>query len=88
MPTSTTLDQIFTYYDKIIGNLPPYYQALISLGLIAFLIWNIHAIIKSGHWALIALLIIMLPSTWPALRFIGTFIWALFNGLFLRASGI
>lgn len=88
MPMYTSLDQVFGYYDKLIANLPTHIQALISLGLIAFLIWNIYAIIKNGHWVLIALLVVSLPGTWPALRMIGSFLWAIIRGLLLRAAMI
>ncbi len=86
MTPYTSLDQVFGWYDKLIGNLPVHTQALISLGLIAFLIWNIYAIIKNGHWVLIALLVICLPGTWPALRMIGAFLWTIARGLLIRAS--
>lgn len=86
MQTFSVLDNLFTYYDNIVGNLPVSYQALISIALIIFLIWNVFAIIKNGHWVLIALLVVALPGTWPALRMIGGFLWAIIHGLLLRAG--
>ncbi|MFA7244364.1 MAG: hypothetical protein WC080_03705 [Patescibacteria group bacterium] len=86
MEPVNSLDQLFGYYDKFLANVPVQYQALISIALIAFLIWNIYAIIKNGHWLLIALLVVALPGTWPALRMIGNFLWAIIKGLLMRAS--
>lgn len=78
------LNSIFSYYDHLIAPLSNTYQALISLALLVFLIWNIYQLIKSGHWIFIAVLIFMLPGTWPAAKIIGEFAWAIISGLLMR----
>lgn len=80
------LDQIFGYYDKLIGNLSPQNQALISVALLLFLIWQIFMIVKSGHWIFIAALVLLLPSTWPATKTVGKFIWIIIKFLITRAQ--
>ena len=81
------LNAIFTYYDKLIEPIPVAYQAIISLALLIILIWNIYQLIKSGHWIFIAVLIFMLPGTWPAAVKIGELIWILVTGLLMRVQG-
>ena len=81
------LNHVFSYYDTVIQPLPVGYQALLSLALLIFLVWNIYAFLKSGNWILIAILILALPGTWPAARNIAGIVWLLFRGLFYRISG-
>ncbi len=78
---------IFTYYDKLIEPIPVGYQALVSLVLLLILIWNIYQLAKSGHWIFVAVLIFMLPGTWPAARKIGELIWVVVSGLLMRIQG-
>ena len=82
----SSLDWVFAQYDKLISGLSPATQALISIVLMLFLIWQIYMIIKSGHWLFIAALILFLPGTWPATKVIGALILTLFKFLFLRAQ--
>jgi len=81
-----SIDKIFSYYDQLISKLPTGYQALISLLLVIFLIWNIYQIIKGGHWIFLAILVVLLPGTWPAAKNILFLIWTLIKGLFLRSG--
>jgi len=81
------INAIFTYYDKLLETVPITYQATISLVLLLILIWNIYQLIKSGHWIFVAILIFMLPGTWPAARKIGEFVWVIVQGLLMRISG-
>lgn len=80
------IDKIFSFYDQLMSQLPAGYQALISLALIIILIWNIYLIIKGGHWIFLAILIVLLPGTWPAVKTILSLIWVFFQGLFVRAG--
>jgi len=80
------MDWIFNQYDKIIAGFSPTYQALISIALILFLLWQIYMIIKSGHWIFIVALIVFLPGTWPATKFIGNLLLSLFKFLLVRAE--
>jgi hypothetical protein len=73
--SDNVLVQIFGYYDKVVSSLAPSAQGLIALALLAFLIWQIWMFIKSGHWMFLAVLIICLPGTWPALRQILEYVW-------------
>ena len=82
----SSLEWIFKQYDNAIAGLSPATQALISIVLILVLLWQIYMIIKSGHWIFIAALIIFLPGTWPATRFIGGLILSLFKFLLVRAE--
>jgi len=79
---------IFGYYDKLISPLPIGYQAAISLLLLVVLIWNIYSFIKSGNWIFLAVLILMLPGTWPAAKKIVYFIWLIIKGLLIRTQGL
>ena len=81
-----SIDSIFSYYDKIIANLNPVQQAVISLLLLLFLVWQIFMIVKSGHWIFIALFIVLLPGTWPAARQIGRLVWLVVRFLLVRAQ--
>ena len=80
------LTTIFSAYDKLIANLSPTSQALISFIILIFLIWQIYMVFKSGHWIFIAALIICLPGTWPATRQIGFLIWDVIKFLITRAE--
>ena len=80
------LDQIFTYYDKLIAPLSVGSQAAISALLLVLLIWQIWMIFKSGHWMFIAVLIICLPGTWPAARNIGHLLLIVLKFLLVRAQ--
>jgi len=80
------LNQLFSYYDKSIASLPLHYQALISFALLIFLIWNIYAFLKNGHWLFIAILLAALPGTWPATRKFAEIVWILVKGLIYRIS--
>lgn len=81
-----SLDWIFSQYDKLIAGFSPATQALISIVLIVFLLWQIFMIFKSGHWIFIVALIIFLPGTWPATKMIGNLVFTLFKFLFVRAE--
>lgn len=80
------LDLVFNQYDKLIAGFSPATQALISIGLLLFLLWQIYMIFKSGHWIFIVALIIFLPGTWPATKLIGALILTFFKFLFVRAG--
>jgi hypothetical protein len=82
------LDTIFTFYDKAISSLSPTQQAIISLALLIFLLWQIYHIIRRGHWLFIALLLFFLPSTWPAARFCGHLILTVMKLLLLRIQSV
>lgn len=78
------MNSIFSFYDKLIANFTPTNQALISLAILLFLIWQIYLIVKNGHWIFIVALIVLLPGTWPAARHIGNLIITLIKFLFIR----
>lgn len=80
------LDVIFNQYDKLISGLSATNQALLSLVLLVFLIWQIYMIIKSGHWIFIAALILFLPGTWPAARHIGNLVLLVLKFLLVRVE--
>lgn len=80
------LDVIFNQYDKLITGLSTTNQALLSLALLLFLLWQIYMIIKSGHWIFILALIIFLPGTWPAARHIGLLMYNILKFLFVRVE--
>lgn len=81
-----SLDWIFNQYDKLIAGLSPASQALISIALILFLLWQIYMIIKSGHWLFVVALVVFLPGTWPATKYIGNLILMVFKFLLVRAE--
>jgi hypothetical protein len=87
MKADNVLVQIFSYYDKVVSGLSPSAQGLIALALLAFLIWQIWMFIKSGHWLFLAVIIICLPGTWPALRQILDYIWKVLQFL-LNKGGV
>jgi len=80
------LESIFGYYDQITAHLSTGQQAIISLILLIFLVWQIFMIFKSGHWIFIALLIILLPGTWPAAKQIGGLVLMFLEFLLIRAQ--
>lgn len=80
------LNQLFSYYDKLVSPLSVSSQALISIALLIFLIWNIYAFLKSGHWIFIVLLLAALPGTWPAAKNIAHIIWLIIQGLLYRSQ--
>jgi len=82
------IKQIFGFYDKTISGMPPHYQAFLSLAILIFFVWIVYIFIKSKNWIFLAVIIILLPETWPAARNIGLIIWNIFKGLFLRLKGL
>ena len=80
------LSNVFQYYDQLIAHFNPTQQAIISFALLLFLIWQLFMIFKSGHWIFIALLIILLPGTWPAALKIFDLVWIMIKFLFSRAQ--
>ncbi len=80
------MDYIFTQYDNLISGLSTTNQALLSLALLLFLLWQIYMVIKHGHWIFIAALIIFLPGTWPAARHIGSLLFNIIKFLFVRVE--
>ena len=82
------IDKIFTYYDSLIVDLPIGYQAIISAGLVLFLFWNVYIFIRKGHWIFLAILLIALPGTWPALRNLGYILWKVVINLVFRIQGV
>jgi uncharacterized membrane protein YccC len=87
MNADNVLVQFFSYYDKMVSGLSPSAQALIALVLLFFLVWQIYMFIKSGHWMFLAILIICLPGTWPALRQILNYVWKVLQFL-LNKGGL
>jgi hypothetical protein len=79
-----TITNIFSYYDQAIASLSASSQAAISMLLLLFLIWQIYQIFKHGHWIFIAALIIFLPGTWPAARFIANLVITIIKLLIIR----
>lgn len=80
------MDYIFTLYDNLISGLSTTNQALLSLALLLFLLWQIYMVIKHGHWIFIAALIIFLPGTWPAARYVGNLLFDIIKFLFVRVE--
>lgn len=62
------LDNIFTYYDKLLAPLDPKVQLIISLAIFVFLLIKLYFFIKNGHWLILLAIIIFLPGTWPATK--------------------
>lgn len=83
-----TINQIFGFYDKAILGLPLHYQALLSLAVLIFFISVLYIFIKSKNWIFLAVIIVLLPETWPAARNIGIIVWNIFKGLILRLKGL
>ena len=82
------IEQIFTFYDKLISPLSASQQAGISLLVILIIVWQVYLFIKSGHWIFIAVLIILMPSTWPAVKHVGEYAWVILTMLFNRAQDL
>lgn len=81
-----TIDKIFTYYDNLIAPLSTGSQALLSAALLAFMIWQIWMIFKSGHWIFITIFLLCLPGTWPAARNIANLVLLVIKFLLVRAQ--
>ncbi len=84
MTLDQTINKIFNAYDLFIKDIPIHYQALLSLGILLFLVWNIYAFLKSGNIILIVILLAALPGTWPATKTLGKIIWVIIKGLLYR----
>ena len=82
------INSIFGYYDRLLAPLPLLYQALISIALLIFMGCNIYALIKSGKWIFLAVIIVLLPETWPAARKIALILWLVTKGLLSRSQGL
>lgn len=82
------LNKIFSIYDTAIGQLPIPYQAIISISVLLFFIWIIYIFIKVKSWIFLAVIIVILPETWPAAKNIGKIVLALFVGISHRIKGI
>lgn len=82
------LKQIFGTYDRILAGLPLHYQALLSLSILIFFVWMVYIFFKNKSWIFLAVIIILLPETWPAARNIGLIVWKIFEGLFVRLKGL
>jgi len=83
-----TVSKIFGFYDKTISNMPLHYQAILSLAVLIFFVWMVYIFIKSKSWIFLAVIIVLLPETWPAAKNIGVIVWNIFTGLFLRLKGL
>ena len=82
------LSSVFGFYDKIVGALPLSYQGIISFSLLLFFVFIVYIFFKSKNWIFLAVIVLLLPSTWPAAKKIGVIVWTLFKGLFERLKGI
>lgn len=82
------VNQIFGWYDKFIGSMPLHFQALLSLGVLIFFVWIVYIFFKSKSWIFLAVIIVLLPETWPAAKNIGMIVWNIFKNLFLRLKGL
>ena len=71
-----TLNSVFSVYDTMITKLPVSYQAIISFCVLLFFIWMVYIFIKSKSWIFLAVIIVLLPETWPAAKNIGQIAWA------------
>lgn len=80
------LDKIFGYYDQATAQFNPNTQALVAILLLILLVFQIYHVIKSGHWIFIAALILFLPGTWPAAKYVGNLIWLVIKFLITRAQ--
>jgi len=80
------LNQIFIFYDKLIGAFPEKAQVLISLFLIFLIIMAFLSIIKHGHWIFVVIFIILFPGGWPASLRVIEAIWAVIKFLFIRVQ--
>lgn len=82
------VNQIFGFYDQMISGMPVHYQAFLSLAVLIFFISLVYIFFKSKNWIFLAVIIILLPETWPAARNIGLIVWNIFKELFLRLKGL
>jgi len=64
------INSIFSYYDKLITTIPAGYAALLSLAILALLVWALYRFVK-GNFIWIILIVVFIPATWPALKSIG-----------------
>ncbi len=80
----SVLNQIFIFYDKLIGAFPEKAQVLISLLLITLIILAFISMIKHGHWIFVVIFIILFPGGWPASLRILEAIWAVIKFLLVR----
>jgi len=81
-----TLNQIFKFYDQIIGSFPEKVQLLVSLFLIFLIIWSLFSLFRHGHWIFIIIFIILFPGGWPASLRILEAVWSLIKFLFVRTQ--
>lgn len=79
---------IFSFYDKMISTMPLHFQALLSLAVLFFFVWIVYIFLKSKNWIFLAVIILLLPETWPAARNIGIIVWNILKGLILRLKGL
>ena len=77
------INLIFTAYDKLIMGFSPGYSGLISLAILLLLVFAIFRFIK-GNFIWIALIIIFIPATWPALKSIARILFILLTFLISR----
>ncbi|OQA04049.1 MAG: hypothetical protein BWY68_00543 [bacterium ADurb.Bin400] len=68
------LDKAFDLYDTLIMKFSPGYQALISLSLLVVFLFLIYRFIKSPKGIILIIILILLPGTWPALKYVGSFL--------------
>jgi hypothetical protein len=80
------LNQIFIFYDRIIGTFPEKAQLLVSIAFILLIIWSLLSLLKHGHWIFVVIFIILFPGGWPASLRILSAIWALLKFLFIRVQ--
>jgi hypothetical protein len=80
------LNQIFTFYDRLIGAFPEKAQVLISLLLIVFIILAFISMIKHGHWVFFLIFIILFPGGWPASLRVFDAIWLIIKFLLVRVQ--
>ena len=80
------IDQIFSSYDKLIYSVPPGYQILISLSLIAIIILSIFGMLRRGHWIFLLIFVIVFPGGWSALKNIYLVVSVIVKALLVRAQ--
>lgn len=78
------LNQIFTFYDRLIMDLPAKIQILISLLVLALLIWSLFSIMKKGHWIFVIIFVILFPSGFGAMKNIALIVWGIVKFLLTR----
>lgn len=82
------VNQIFGFYDKFISGMPVQYQAFLSLAVLIFFVSLVYIFFRSKNWIFLAVIILLLPETWPAARNIGIIVLNIFKGLILRLKGL